>query len=115
MRYLADRTARQPLYNLDSHFQANHEYHEEDLLVDIWAYDDQRHLQDENQLLMPPVKSRVLFARDTSGHLARLCLAFRKLPDSGQSARKVRKVVALELAASMFYLMALFYRLPCLA
>ncbi len=56
MRYLADRTARQPLYNLDSHFQANHEYHEEDLLVDIWAYDDQRHLQDENQLLMPPVK-----------------------------------------------------------
>lgn len=103
MRYLADRTARQPLYNVDSHFQANHEYHEEDLLVDIWAYGDQRHLMDENQLLIPPVKKAGFYSQETKqGILRAYVLPLEDYQIQVSQLEKVRKVVALELAASMF-------------
>ena len=44
MQYMAERSTTQPLTPVASKVELHRTYHEEDLLVDIWAYKDQSHL-----------------------------------------------------------------------
>ena len=65
MQYMAERSAIKPLSPVASRVELHRSYHEEDLLVDIWAYQDQSHLWHQTHLLVPPVKQAGFYTQET--------------------------------------------------
>ena len=65
MQYMAERSTTQPLTPVASKVELHRTYHEEDLLVDIWAYKDQSHLWHQTHLLIPPVQQAGFYTQET--------------------------------------------------
>lgn len=103
MQYLAKRAATQPYSSVTSHYEPEHVYREEDLLVDIWAYKDQSHLTHQDQLLVAPVKHAGFYTQQTQHGVWRTyIIPTQDFQIQVSQQQKVRKVMALELAGSMF-------------
>lgn len=118
MQYLAERTAEQPFSKIDSHAEIHRSYHEEDLLVDIWLYQDQSHLVNRLHLLAPPVKQAGFFTQNTTqGKWRVYVIPFKDYQIQVSQQEQVRKTFAWELAGSMFlpYLLLLPFAILALA
>ncbi|ENV79838.1 hypothetical protein F942_01570 [Acinetobacter ursingii ANC 3649] len=103
MQYLAKRAATQPYGAVVSHFEKDRVYREEDLFVDIWAYKDQSHLSHADRLLVPPVKYAGFYTQQTDHGIWRTyVMPTKDFQIQISQQEKVRQVMALELAGSMF-------------
>ncbi len=103
MQYMAERSTAQPLTTVVSKVELHRTYHEEDLLVDIWAYKDQSHLWHQTHLLIPPVKQAGFYSQETpqgKWHVYVIPLKDYQIQVSQQE--DVRQSFAWELAGSMF-------------
>ena len=103
MQYMAERSTTQPLVPVASRVELHRTYHEEDLLVDIWAYKDQTHLWHQTHLLVPPVKQAGFYTQDTPlGKWRVYVIPLKDYQIQVSQQEKVRKSFAWELAGSMF-------------
>ena len=103
MQYMAERSTTQPLTTITSKIELHRTYHEEDLLVDIWAYKDQSHLWHQTHLLIPPVKQAGFYTQETpQGKWRVYVIPLKDYQIQVSQQEKVRKNFAWELAGSMF-------------
>lgn len=103
MQYMAERSTTQPLTTITSKIELHRTYHEEDLLVDIWAYKDQSHLWHQTQLLIPPVKQAGFYTQETpQGKWRVYVIPLKDYQIQVSQQEQVRKNFAWELAGSMF-------------
>lgn len=103
MRHLAERVEKFNPVPVKSQFNHLTEYHEEDLFVDVWRYDQKEHLNHEFRLLVNPVKQAGYYTQKTNHgewNTYVLPLADKQIQVSQQ--KSVRQSLALELAANMF-------------
>lgn len=118
MQYMAERSTSQPLSPLASRVELHRTYHEEDLLVDIWAYKDQSHLWHQTHLLIPPVKKAGFYSQETAQGKWRLyVIPLKDYQIQVSQQEKVRQAFAWELAGSMFipYILLLPFAILILA
>lgn len=118
MQYMAERSTSQPLSPLASRVELHRTYHEEDLLVDIWAYKDQSHLWYQTHLLIPPVKKAGFYSQETAQGKWRLyVIPLKDYQIQVSQQEKVRQAFAWELAGSMFipYILLLPFAILILA
>ena len=103
MQYMAERSTTQPLATITSKIELHRTYHEEDLLVDIWAYKDQSHLWHQTRLLIPPVKQAGFYTQETpQGKWRVYVIPLKDYQIQVSQQEQVRKNFAWELAGSMF-------------
>lgn len=103
MQYMAEHSTSQPLTPVASRIELHRTYHEEDLLIDIWAYKDQTHLWHQTHLLVPPVKQAGFYTQTTSqGKWRVYVVPLKDYQIQVSQQEQVRKVFAWELAGSMF-------------
>lgn len=103
MQYMAERSTAQPLTTVMSKVELHRTYHEEDLLVDIWAYKDQSHLWHQTHLLIPPVKQAGFYTQETpQGKWRVYVIPLKDYQIQVSQQEQVRKNFAWELAGSMF-------------
>ncbi|MBY3624083.1 two-component sensor histidine kinase [Acinetobacter sp. CUI P1] len=103
MQYMAERSTTQPLTTITSKIELHRTYHEEDLLVDIWAYKDQSHLWHQTQLLISPVKQAGFYTQETpQGKWRVYVIPLKDYQIQVSQQEQVRKNFAWELAGSMF-------------
>ena len=103
MQYMAERSTTQPLSTITSKIELHRTYHEEDLLVDIWAYKDQSHLWHQTHLLIPPVKQAGFYTQETpQGKWRVYVIPLKDYQIQVSQQEQVRKNFAWELACSMF-------------
>ena len=103
MQYMAERSTTQPLTTITSKIELHRTYHEEDLLVDIWAYKDQSHLWHQTHLLIPPVKQAGFYTQETpQGKWRVYVIPLKDYQIQVSQQEQVRKNFAWELAGSMF-------------
>ncbi|MEK5763295.1 ATP-binding protein [Acinetobacter junii] len=103
MQYMAERSTTQPLTSITSKIELHRTYHEEDLLVDIWAYKDQSHLWHQTHLLIPPVKQAGFYTQETpQGKWRVYVIPLKDYQIQVSQQEQVRKNFAWELAGSMF-------------
>nr|WP_314370443.1 ATP-binding protein [uncultured Acinetobacter sp.] len=103
MQYMAERSTAQPLTTVASKVELHRTYHEEDLLVDIWAYKDQSHLWHQTHLLIPPVKQAGFYSQETSqGKWRVYVIPLKDYQIQVSQQEDVRQSFAWELAGSMF-------------
>ncbi|ENU93758.1 hypothetical protein F971_00654 [Acinetobacter vivianii] len=103
MQYMAEHSTSQPLTPVASRVELHRTYHEEDLLIDIWAYKDQTHLWHQTHLLVPPVKQAGFYTQTTSqGKWRVYVVPLKDYQIQVSQQEQVRKVFAWELAGSMF-------------
>jgi len=103
MQYMAERSTTQPLTTITSKIELHRTYHEEDLLVDIWAYKDQSHLWHQTHLLIPPVKQAGFYTQETpQGKWRVYVIPLKGYQIQVSQQEQVRKNFAWELAGSMF-------------
>ncbi len=103
MQYMAERSTAQPLTTVVSKVELHRTYHEEDLLVDIWAYKDQSHLWHQTHLLIPPVKQAGFYTQETpQGKWRVYVIPLKDYQIQVSQQEQVRKNFAWELAGSMF-------------
>ncbi|MFM7811598.1 MAG: sensor histidine kinase, partial [Acinetobacter junii] len=92
-----------PLTTITSKIELHRTYHEEDLLVDIWAYKDQSHLWHQTHLLIPPVKQAGFYTQETpQGKWRVYVIPLKDYQIQVSQQEQVRKNFAWELAGSMF-------------
>ncbi|MFW1952151.1 ATP-binding protein [Acinetobacter beijerinckii] len=118
MQYMAERSTSQPLSPLASRVELHRTYHEEDLLVDIWAYKDQSHLWHQTHLLIPPIKKAGFYSQETAQGKWRLyVIPLKDYQIQVSQQEKVRQAFAWELAGSMFipYILLLPFAILILA
>lgn len=103
MQYMAERSITQPLTPVASKVELHRTYHEEDLLVDIWAYKDQSHLWHQTHLLIPPVQQAGFYTQETpQGKWRVYVIPLKDYQIQVSQQEQVRKSFAWELAGSMF-------------
>ncbi|ENX09975.1 MAG: two-component sensor histidine kinase [Acinetobacter sp.] len=103
MQYMAERSTSQPLTTVASRVELHRTYHEEDLLIDIWAYKDQSHLWHQTHLLVPPVKQAGFYTQNTpQGKWRVYVIPLKDYQIQISQQEQVRKAFAWELAGSMF-------------
>ncbi|WP_312104456.1 sensor histidine kinase [Acinetobacter venetianus] len=103
MQYMAERSTTQPLTPVASKVELHRTYHEEDLLVDIWAYKDQSHLWHQTHLLIPPVQQAGFYTQETpQGKWRVYVIPLKDYQIQVSQQEQVRKSFAWELAGSMF-------------
>ncbi|MCH7333346.1 ATP-binding protein [Acinetobacter modestus] len=103
MQYMAERSTAQPLTSVASKVELHRTYHEEDLLVDIWAYKDQSHLWHQTHLLIPPVKQAGFYSQETpQGKWRVYVIPLKDYQIQVSQQEDVRQSFAWELAGSMF-------------
>jgi len=118
MQYMAERSAIKPLSPIASRVELHRSYHEEDLLVDIWAYQDQSHLWHQTHLLVPPVKQAGFYTQETPlGKWRVYVIPLQKYQIQVSQQEKIRYAFAWELAATMFvpYILLLPFAILILA
>ena len=103
MQYMAERSTTQPLTTITSKIELHRTYHEEDLLVDIWAYKNQSHLWHQTHLLIPPVTQAGFYTQETpQGKWRVYVIPLKDYQIQVSQQEQVRKNFAWELAGSMF-------------
>lgn len=103
MQYMAERSTSQPLTSVASRVELHRTYHEEDLLIDIWAYKDQSHLWHQTHLLVPPVKQAGFYTQETTqGKWRVYVIPLKDYQIQISQQEQVRQAFAWELAGSMF-------------
>lgn len=103
MKYLAERISTHNVEPVASKYDSSRHYHEEDMFVDVWAYKDQNYMHHEHHLLVPPVKKEGFYRQQTNhGIWYAYVLPFGEYQIQVSQQEKVRQVLALELAGSMF-------------
>ena len=103
MQYMAERSMTQPVIPIASRVELHRTYHEEDLLVDIWAYKDKSYLWHQTHLLVPPVKHAGFYTQNTPlGKWRVYIIPLKGYQIQVSQQEKVRKAFAWELAGSMF-------------
>lgn len=103
MEYLAERITHHDLHPIQSKFDKARHYHEEDMFVDVWAYEDKNYLHHENHLLVPPVSKAGFYRQKTThGVWYAYVMPVGNYQIQVSQQEKVRQVLALELAGSMF-------------
>ncbi|MGN5763780.1 ATP-binding protein [Acinetobacter calcoaceticus] len=103
MQYMAERSISQPLTTVSSRVELHRTYHEEDLLIDIWAYKDQSHLWHQTHLLVPPVKQAGFYTQNTpQGKWRVYVIPLKDYQIQVSQQEQVRHAFAWELAGSMF-------------
>ena len=103
MVYVAKRAASEPYQPAISDFDVKHRYREQDLFVDIWAYDDQSNLFHDSDLLVPRVTDAGFYSKQTGHGIWRTYIIPTKdFQVQVSQQEKTRRVMALELAVSMF-------------
>ena len=103
MQYMAERSMTQPIIPIASRVELHRTYHEEDLLVDIWAYEDKSYLWHQTHLLVPPVKHAGFYTQNTPlGKWRVYIIPLKGYQIQVSQQEKVRKAFAWELAGSMF-------------
>ncbi|WP_019383864.1 ATP-binding protein [Acinetobacter venetianus] len=118
MQYMAERSTTQPLTPVASKVELHRTYHEEDLLVDIWAYKDQSHLWHQTHLLIPPVQQAGFYTQETpQGKWRVYVIPLKDYQIQVSQQEQVRKSFAWELAGSMFipYVLLLPFAIVILA
>ncbi|ENW82901.1 hypothetical protein F909_01178 [Acinetobacter sp. ANC 3929] len=103
MQYMAERSTYKPLTPIASRVELHRTYHEEDLLIDIWAYKDQSHLWHQTHLLVPPVKQAGFYTQNTpQGKWRVYVIPLEDYQIQVSQQEDVRHAFAWELAGSMF-------------
>ena len=103
MRNLAERVAKFNPRPVQSQFDHLKHYHEEDLFVDVWPYQNNNHLNHQFQLLVKPVESSGFYVQPTShGEWQTYVLPLNDLQIQVSQQKSVRQNLALELAWNMF-------------
>lgn len=102
MKYLAERVALD-IRPVESHFDRHKRYHEEDLFVDVWSYEDQSHLNHQHHLLVEPKQKAGFYPQYTkNGVWITYILPIGKYQIQISQQEAVRQHLALELAGTMF-------------
>lgn len=102
MQYLAERVSLN-IRPLQSHYDTHKHYHEEDLFIDVWAYADKSDQSHEYQLLVAPKKKAGFYRQETpQGTWITYVIPTENYQIQISQQEKVRQVLALELAGSMF-------------
>lgn len=103
MQYMAERSSSHPVTPMASRVELHRTYHEEDLLIDIWAYKDQSHLWHQTHLLVPPVKQAGFYTQNTpQGKWRVYVIPLKDYQIQVSQQEQVRHAFAWELAGSMF-------------
>lgn len=103
MQYMAERSSSHPVTPMASRVELHRAYHEEDLLIDIWAYKDQSHLWHQTHLLVPPVKQAGFYTQNTpQGKWRVYVIPLKDYQIQVSQQEEVRHAFAWELAGSMF-------------
>lgn len=101
MEFLASRATILELKNTHSQLNLDPKKEQEELFIDIWSYDDLAELE-KNPLLVPQVKKAGFYQHETdSGTWYTYVLPAKDYQVQISQHRKVREVLALELAGSM--------------
>ncbi|GAB3040956.1 two-component system sensor histidine kinase PmrB [Acinetobacter apis] len=101
MEFLASRATILELRNTHSQLNLDPKKEQEELFIDIWSYDDLEELE-KNPLLVPQVKKAGFYQHETdSGTWYTYVLPAKDYQVQISQHRKVREVLALELAGSM--------------
>lgn len=109
MQNLAERVAEHRPEPIRSDFDEQEHYHEEDLFVDVWAYDQQDHLTDKLNLLVGPVKEKGFYSHNTAhDEWHTYILPSEKFQIQVSQQNSVRQSLAFELALNMFIPYVLF-------
>ena len=109
MKNLAERVAVHNPKPVESQFDQEQHYHEEDLFVDVWAYSSQQDKNHAINLLVQPMQKAGFYTQKTADdiwHTYVLPTAHYQIQISQQQS--VRQRLALELASSMFIPYLLF-------
>lgn len=102
MVYLAERVALNK-HPVKSQFDVHKHYQEEDLFIDVWVYANQDDLKHERQLLLPKKQHAGFYAHENiDGEWVTYVLPNSDIQIQISQQLKVRKMLAIELAGSMF-------------
>lgn len=103
MRYLAEHSTSDHMVTVQSQFDPQKTYHEEDLFVDVWAYQEQSHQAHPLGLLVAPVNKAGFYQQDTPlGKWHTYVLPVKDYQIQVSQQVSVRQALALELAAGIF-------------
>lgn len=101
MEFLAKRATVFNLRKMHSSFNLDQDYLHQELLIDIWSYEDLSDIQ-KNRLLVPRVNKAGFYQRETeNGTWYTYVLPTEKFQIQVSQHERVRQVLALELAGSM--------------
>lgn len=115
MVYLAERVALN-VHPLQSEFDEHKHYHEEDLFIDVWAYADHSDVDHEQHLLVAKKDSAGFYPHENdNGEWVTYVIPVKDYQIQISQQLKVRKILALELAGSMFLPYLLIFPLGILA
>jgi two-component system, OmpR family, sensor kinase len=109
MQNLAERVAIHDPKPIQNNFEPNQSYHEEDLFVDVWSYDDNHNLSSRADFLVKPVSKEGFYTHHTkhdTWHTYVIPLEDYQIQVSQQNS--VRQHLAFELAGNMFIPYVLF-------
>lgn len=102
MVYLAERLEKNIL-PLESQFSHQKRYHEEDLFVDVWAYQERKDLSHEHHYLVEPKTKAGFYTQETAyGTWIAYVLPTEKYQIQISQQFQVREKLAFELAGTMF-------------
>ncbi|WP_374663312.1 ATP-binding protein [Acinetobacter sp.] len=103
MQNLAERVAAHSPAPVQSAFDPDKHYHEEDLFVDVWPYAQQTHQYHEFNLLIQPIHKAGFYTHKTAhGTWRTYVLPLKDYQVQVSQQQSVRQNLALELAGSMF-------------
>lgn len=109
MKNLAERVAAHSPELMQSEFDPEKHYHEEDLFVDVWPYSQQSHQYHEFNLLIQPIRKAGFYTHKTShGTWRTYVLPLKDYQVQVSQQQSVRQNLAIELAGSMFVPYLLF-------
>ncbi|QXW26727.1 GHKL domain-containing protein [Acinetobacter johnsonii] len=109
MKNLAERVAAHSPELMQSQFDPEKHYHEEDLFVDVWPYSQQSHQYHEFNLLIQPIQKAGFYTHKTShGTWRTYVLPLKDYQVQVSQQQSVRQNLAIELAGSMFVPYLLF-------
>ncbi|NNP72386.1 two-component sensor histidine kinase [Acinetobacter defluvii] len=102
MVYLAERVAKNAR-PLESEFNHQKRYHEEDLFIDVWAYSERKDLSHADHYLVEPKTKASFYTQDTEhGTWIAYVLPTEKYQIQISQQFQVREKLAFELAGTMF-------------
>ncbi|WP_173912656.1 ATP-binding protein [Acinetobacter sp. Marseille-Q1618] len=102
MVYLAERVAKNAR-PLESDFNHQKRYHEEDLFIDVWAYSERKDLSHADHYLVEPKTKAGFYTQDTEhGTWIAYVLPTEKYQIQISQQFQVREKLAFELAGTMF-------------
>ena len=103
LKNLAERVAKFNPDPVKSKFSHLKQYHEEDLFVDVWAYDQQSHLHEKfKQLVEPVAKSGFYHHTNHYGKWHTYVIPLKTVQVQVSQQDSVRQALAIELAINMF-------------